>query len=526
MREDGRRQVMQAASLVGAALLLSRIVGLVRDVIIQRELGTVGVGANAYALASQFPEAIFYVIAGGAIGSAFIPTFATYFAQDDEAGAWRLFSGVINLLTLVVTGVAVVTAVFAPQLVAFFFRDQITRAPEILPLAVQLMRIMLLSSIIFGISGVIMGALNARQHFLLPALAPTVYNVGIIVGGVLLEPAATGLAWGTVGGALGHLLIQLPGLWQKQARYEPVLTVNDPGIQQVLRLMGPRVLGLSFSQLNNFITLFLTGSATLALGSLPAVKLAFRMMILPQGVIGQGLGIAAFPTLATLAAQQAYVEMRRIISDALRVLLFLGLPITVGLMLLREPLITILFERGLFDEQSTQFAAWALLFYAIGLAPLTALEVIARAFYALSDTWTPVLAGAAQIVLMSLLSYWFSQALFPALGWLPHGGLALGFSVSNMLEVLLLLWLLRRKLGRLNGRLLLDGLWRMGVAALLMGVGIWVSNQLLADGGSAWQLLVGGVVGSLIYLLACLLLRVSELHGFLNMIRRRLQRVK
>jgi putative peptidoglycan lipid II flippase len=521
---NGRSLVMRAAGLVGVAVLVSRIIGLVREMVTQTYLGTSGVAANAYAVANRFPEAIFFIVAGGAIGSAFIPTFAAYFADDDEAGGWRLFSAVINLLTLVVTIIAIVTAVIAPAFVTFFFREQIRAAPEILPLAVRLMRIMLVSPIIFGISGVFMGALNARQHFLLPALAPTIYNLGIIVGAIFISPPELGLAVGTVLGAMGHLAIQLPGLKQKEARYTAVLTLNDPGVRQVLKLMAPRVLGLSFSQVNNFIILFLTGSSNLALGSLPALNVAFRITIMPQGVLGQALGIAAFPTLATLAAKSAFAEMKQIVTESLRVLLFLGLPVTILLMLLSEPIIAFLFERGLFDAESTRFAAWALLFYAVGLIPLIALEVIARTFFALSDTLTPVLAGGFQILLMGMLSFWFSQSLFPSFGWLPLGGLALGFSISNILEVSLLVWLLRRKMGGLHGRLFLDGFWRMSIAAVVMGAAMWAVGMWLETAVLLLKLATGTIVGGVTYAAVCYVLGVKEVNQFIRYGRRRLGR--
>lgn len=529
--DNGRSQVLRAAGLMSIAVLLSRVVGLVRDMVTLNYLGTETLEANAYAVASRFPEAIFLIVAGGAIGSAFIPTFSAYFVRDDEPGAWRLFSSVINLITLVVTGIAILAAVFAAPLIEFFYGDQIALAPELLPLTVSLMRVMLLSTIIFAASGVIMGALNARQHFLLPALAPTIYNLGIIAGAVLwVQPdagptqgKAMGLAVGTVIGALGHFLVQLPGLAQKKAHYEPIITVRDPGVIQVLKLMAPRVLGLSFSEINKFIILFLTGTAVMALGSLPAINTAFRIINLPLGILGLALGVAAFPTLATLAAHQALDDMRVIITDSLRLLLFLGLPITVLLMLLSEPIITILFERGLFDAESTDFASLALFYLSLGLIALMMLEVIARSFYALSDTLTPVLAGGVQIVIMAGLSLWLSLVVFPGRGLLPLGGLALGFSLSNYFEVALLLWLLRRKMGRLEGRALLDGGWRMSVAAGVMTAVTLFTLSLIPD-SPWWHLLAGSAAGGAAYLLACALLRVKELGQFVAYGRRRLGR--
>lgn len=514
--ENNRFLVMQAAGLVGAAVLLSRIIGLARVAVTRNYLGVTTLEATAYEIAKGFPEAIFLIVAGGAIGSAFIPTFAAYFVRDDEAGAWRLFSAIINLVTIVVTIIAGLTILLAPHFVSFIFDDKIAAEPALLPLTVRLMRVMLLSPIIFGVSGVIMGALNARQHFLLPALAPSIYNLSIIAGAILMPEEAgkaMGLAIGAVAGALGHLLIQLPGLRQKRAHYTAIVTLRAPGVQQVLRLMAPRVLGLSFSEINKFIVFFLTDA--MAFGTLPALDTALRLIIMPQGVLGQALGIAAFPTLSTLAARAAFGEMRRILTDALRLLLFLGLPATILLITLRQPIVVILFQRGLTGAEDTALVSHALLFYAIGLVALTALEVVARTFYALSDTVTPVLSGGMQVLLMAILSLWLRDTVFPSFGWLPLGALALGFSLSNFLEVGLLLWLLRRKMGGLNGRDLIDGFWRMGLAGLLMAAAIWAVLVLLAPVGLLWQATLGVLVGGAVYALACLALRVTEMRRFI-----------
>ncbi|MBK7893632.1 MAG: murein biosynthesis integral membrane protein MurJ [Anaerolineaceae bacterium] len=525
---NSRSLVMRAAGLMSVAVLLSRLVGLVREIVIRANLGITTLPAEAYAIAARFPETIFLIIAGGAIGSAFIPTFAAYFERDDNAGGWRLFSNVINLLTVVVTAVSLLSVLFAPQLVIWLAAEKVAANPELLPLTVDLMRIMLISPIIFGASGVIMGALNARQHFLLPALAPTIYNLGIIMGGLLWpgnspEEAVFGFAVGTVIGAIGHFLVQLPGLKQKEARYTAVLDLRDPGIRQVMRLMSPRVLGLSFSEINKFLIIWLT-NPPMAQGSLPALNTAFLLIIMPQGIIGQALGIAAFPTMATLATRKQWDEMRQIFADSLRILLFLGLPFSALFAVLALPLASLLLRWGYTTPEGIRFVSVGLLFYALGLVPLLALEVVARTFYALSDTLTPVLAGGVQIVIMWLLSLWLSQTVFPQLGWLPLGGLALGFSLSNVVEVLLLLWLLRRKLGGIQGQSLLNGLWRMGVATLLMAGGMWWVLGWLGDTAELIQLILVSAAGGVIYVLACAGLRLEELTRFWQYGRRRLNR--
>ncbi len=530
--KNSRSLVLRAAGLVGVLVMLGRVVGLFREMVMLNAMGTDTHEAVAYAVASRFPEAIFYIIAGGAIGSAFIPTFSAYFVNDDESGGWRLFAAVINLMTLLVAVIAVLAMIFAPQIIEFFYRDKIAASPILLPMTVSLMRVMLISTIIFAASGVIMGALNARQHFFLPALAPLVYNVGIILGGVLwqnptdnpLWGKAMGFAIGTVVGAAGHLLVQLPGLHVKHAHYSWVLTVRDPGVIKVLKLMLPRVLGLSFSQINFFIITFLTGLAVFTEGSLPVFNTAFRIINLPLGIIGIALGIAAFPTLSTLAAQEAFAPMRQIITDSLRLLLFLGLPITVFIIFLARPIVSILFERGLFDASSTQNVATVLVFFALGLIALMMLEVISRTFYSLSDTWTPVLAGGLQVGLMGVLSLWLGLVVFPQLDILPVAGLALGLSISNYIEMALLLWLLRRKMGRLNGRSLLNSLWRLiGATGIMMAAMWWALSNM--PSASAWlQLIVGGLLGGLVYLIACILLRVPEMQSFIDYGRQRISR--
>ena len=515
-----RSTIIQAATIVGIAFIFSRLLGLVRDAVINYFFGITSLEANAYFIASRFPETIFLIIAGGALGSAFIPTFSAYFARNNAAGGWRLFSAVINLVTIFMTIVAGLAAIFAPQIIAFFYADLIGNDPELLEMTVELMRVMLITPIIFGISGVVMSALNARQHFLLPAIAPIVYNLGIIAGAIAFAPNVMGLAIGTVAGSLGHLLIQIPGLRMKKARYTPVFTVRDPGVTQVLRLMAPRVLGLSFGQLNHLLIQFLAQS--MLVGSIPALGYAWRIMIMPQAIIGQALAIAAFPTFAALAARSALDEMRVIVADTLRLIFFLSLPAALLLMVLRIPLITLLFERGQFDAEATIFVAWALLFYALSLVGLAAIEIISRAFYALEDTVTPVLVGLLQLLSMWLIGAWLAKYIFSTLEWLTFGALAMGYTISTMLELVLLLWLLRRKMGGIDGRRIFNGVWRMIVASLFMAGVSWLTLRQLSEASVFWQLAASIAAGAFSYLLASLALGVTELRQLAASFRHRL----
>jgi len=515
-----RARIIQAATIVGAAFVVSRILGIVRDAVINFYYNIDSLEANAYFIANRFPELIFLIIAGGALGSAFIPIFSGYFVRDDARGGWRLFSAIVNLITLVTTIVAGIAFVLTPLIVDLFYPDLVAGNPALRDMTIELMRVMLVTPIIFGISGVVMAALNARQHFLLPAIAPIIYNLGIIGGAIILAPNVMGLAIGAIFGALGHLAIQIPGLFIKHAHYTPILSVKDQGVRQVLWLMLPRVLGLSFGQFNHLILQFMAQS--MALGSIPALGFSWRIMIMPQAIIGQALGIAAFPTFATLAAENALDKMRSILVDMLRLILFLSLPATMLLVVLRRPMVSFLFERGQFDEQSTSFVAWALLFFALSLVALATIEIISRAFFALEDTWTPVIVGALQLVAMWLIGFWLAENIFPELGFLQLGGLALGYSISTLIELGVLLFLVNRKLNGLDNRRLLDGFWRMALATIFMGIICWFVLDRLADLASLWQLVVVGIVALLSYLLASIALHVTELNQLIRQIQQRL----
>lgn len=517
----GRAQIVRAATIVVVAFIASRLLGVLRDMVITYYFGIDTLEAEAYAIAIRFPDTIFYIIAGGALGSAFIPTFSAYFVREDAAGGWRLFAAVTNLVLVVTAVVAGFTAIFAPQIILLAVPNMVAGNPELLTLTVRLMRVMLLSPLIFGVSGVVMGALNARQHFVLPAVAPIVYNLGIILGVVLWAPDAMGLALGTVAGAAGHLAVQLPGLRRQRAIYTPILTLRDAGVRQVLRLMGPRVLGLSFSQLNHLVTLLL--AQAMVEGSVVALDRGWKLMIMPHGILGQALGIAAFPTLATLAAQAAYAEMRRILADTLRLIYFLGLPATIVMIGLRGPIVVLLFQRGECGAECVTFISWALLFYTVGLISLTALEVISRTFYALGDTRTPVLAGLLQLAGMVFLGWWLSYALFARLGWLQLGGVALGASLANILEVGVLLWLLHGRLGGIEGRHLLEGLGRMSLAGVALA-GVLLLMAPFVAGTQVWlQLILTLLLGALTYVSASWWLGVIEVRQLFAYGRRRLR---
>ncbi|MFB0537413.1 MAG: murein biosynthesis integral membrane protein MurJ, partial [Anaerolineae bacterium] len=284
-----------------AAFALSRVLGLAREMIIGQQFGTSG-ELDAYLAAFRLPDILFQLVAGGALGSAFIPTFSGYLARGAERGAWRLASAVINLVLVVLSALALLAAAFAPLLVAKVVAPGFDPAKR--ALTVQLMRLMLLSPVIFGVSGIVMGILNSYQHFLLPALAPIVYNLSIIGAAFFLSPSLgiQSLAVGVVVGSVLHLAVQIPALIRRGMDYSPILGLGNPGVREVGRLMAPRVLGLAVVQLNFLINTILASG--LADGSLAALNFAWLLMLLPQGIFAQALATAAFPTFSELAAKR------------------------------------------------------------------------------------------------------------------------------------------------------------------------------------------------------------------------------
>ena len=255
------------------------------------------------------------------------------------------------------------------------------------------MRLLLIPPIIFGISGVVMGILYAHQSFWLPGLAPSMYNLGIIVGAIVLAPTlgVFGLAIGAIFGALLHLLVQVPGLIKVKARYSARLAVRDPGVREVMRLMLPRMFGVAVVQLNFLVETSL--ASLLGAGAVSALWYAWRIMLLPQGVVAQSVATAAFPTFADQYARGQFQQLRSSLAATVRSILFIAIPAAIGLLVLREPIIQLLFERGQFTETSTELVAAALGAYALGLIGHSGVEILARAFYALHDTKTPVLLG-------------------------------------------------------------------------------------------------------------------------------------
>jgi putative peptidoglycan lipid II flippase len=515
--------------MVMVAFVLSRGLGLIREALLGSAFGT-SADLDAFRAASRVTETLYILVAGGALGSAFIPTFAAYLARDKRQAAWQIASAITNLVLLVTVLASSVTAMIAPWLVSRLLAPGYSIPTQ--SLTVALLRWMLASTAIFGVSGLLMGILNANDHFLLPALAPSMYNLGIIAGVLIFREhwGIYGAAIGTVIGSLLHLAVQLPALRDLDWMYAPILGIRLEGVREVGRLMGPRVLGMAITQLNFLVNINL-GSRIGVEGVVTALNYGWLLMLLPQGIFAQAIATVLFPSFSAQAAREELDEMRNTLVTALQVLLYLTLPATVGLIVLRKPLVELFFMRGVFDTRAVEMVSWALAWYAVGLVAHSELEVVTRAFYALHDTATPVWIGGGAMTLNVGLSLLFQQ-IFAWLGphyahpyqpWVPLGGLALANSLSTILETLALAWLLRHRIEGLEGKRFWASLWRSMLGAVLMCAVLLGYLQLTPMQSACAQGVGGMAIGAGVFVLSTLLLRSPELDFVLSSIRRRWQ---
>jgi putative peptidoglycan lipid II flippase len=516
---SANRQIARAAGMVMAAFVFSQVSGLIRQILVANAFGT-NPPMEAFNAANRVAETLFNLVAGGALGSAFIPVFTSLITKDKHRQAWRVASAIGNLVLIILVALSALAAVLAPQIVRFVLAPGFAGDPLKEALTVNLLRLMLPSAALFGISGLVMGILNSHRVFFIPAITPAMYQLGMIFGVLVLAPrmGIYGLGWGVVIGAGLHLGLQIPTLVRQKGRYFLTLGLTMPAVREVARLMGPRLFGVAVVQLNFWVNTRLASQQPE--GSVTGVVFAFTLMLMPQAAIAQSIAIAAMPTFSAQVARGRLDEMRSSLAATLRGVLLLSIPASLGLILLREPIITLLYQRGEFTERSTELVAWALMWYATGLVAHSVVEILARAFYALHDTRTPVLVGAVAMSLNVAFSFGFS-ALFARVGWMPHGGLALANTLATALEMSGLLILMRWRLGGLQGKRVLVGAVKAGFAAMAMSLALW--GWLYWMGGqSAWLLGGAGVlIGGVVYGLAALGVGVEEARKLLGMLSER-----
>ena len=508
-------RLTRSAGLIGIATMTSRVLGLIRDQVLAYKFGA-GNAMDAFNVAFRIPNLARDLFAEGAMSAAFVPTFTRRLTLQGRDEAWRLGNQLVNALLLATGVLVVVGIVFAKPLIGLLAQGYASE-PGKLALTTTLTRIMLPFLTLVAVAAALMGMLNSLRRFFIPALSPAMFNVAMILSAVALVPIMprfglqpiVGMAFGALLGGLGQVVVQRPALSREGYRYRAVLDYRDTGLREVFRLMGPGTFGLAAVQINLLVNMILaTGQGT---GAVSWLSYAFRLMYLPIGLFGVSIATAALPDLARHAARQELAGMRETISSGLRMMLMLNVPATVGLITLASPIVALIFERGSFTSADTAATAAALVFYAPGLLGYAAVKIAVPSFYALRDSRTPVLVSIGSVLVNVVLNL----VLVRVIG---YRGLALGTAIAAGLNASVLLVLLGRRLGGLDGVRIATAFGKIAVASAIMGLAVigmehWLS-RLWPDPGLLPQLarlLTTIVSGLAVLALSSRAMRIQEL---------------
>ena len=511
------RRLAQAALVVLTGFMLSRLLGALRNIVIAAHFGT-GAQFDAYVAAIALPDLVFQVLVGGAVGSAFIPVFKRYLAEGEERDAWHLTSSVVNIFVLVAGGTALVLGVLSRPIMDVWVAGE---DPAFRDLVASLTRILLISPAIFAASTFCSSVLNSYHRFAVAAAAPLLYNLAIILAAIFLSApfGIYGLAIGAVSGALAHLLVQLPFCLRLGMRWRPSVDLHHPGVWEVAQLFAPRVLGLGVIQLNQVLSGIVLASF-LGAASIGYLNYAWQMIMMPLA-LAMAVGTAVFPTLSEESALRNSARFQQVFLLSLRMILFLTIPASIGLMVLGQPVIRLFFERGQFGPDSTTGTAYAVVFYAIGLAGHATVEIVDRVFYARHDTRTPVLVAISAVGLNVVASLVLMRT---ALG---YGGLALANSMAALTEAGALILIIAQRMPAVRIDALAASALRVLAASLVMGLPVaWLASRLdplLVPHGTPGQavLLTTCIAcGAAIYALASWLFRSDELRMLRHLVKR------
>ena len=514
-----RASLARSAGIIAGSFVISRVLGLVREIVLARQFGT-SEAFSAYVSAFRIPDLLFLVVMAGAFGSAFIPVFSGLLGDGEDEAAWKLASVVLNISGVLVILCAALAWVLAPELVRYVVAPEASTSAQ--RITVDCMRVLLLSPVFLGFGIAAKGILEGQDLFTLPALAPIAYNTATILGAIILGPrvGVYGVAIGVVVGAIGFLLLEIPGLVRSGMRYSISFDPRTPGVSEVGRLLAPRLIGQAAFQLN-FVAVtnlaWRTGDQ-----SVSALNYSWQLLMLPHGVLALSVSTVILPTLSRLWQAGDTAAFRATLGSALRPLLFLSLPAAVILFAFRVPIVQTLFQTGAFSAESTSLVAAPLAFLAAGLVSYALVEALTRAFYAMHDTRTPVIAGIGIVVLNIVIGL----VLLERMGYL---GLALALSLSTTVEAIVLIVVLGRRIGTVSAKTrewLLKVIAASGVLALVSAVlaDPLTEATLPGNGPSLQQIAVFlfalSVVG-LVYLGCAWILRIPELSDVLDQLSRR-----
>jgi putative peptidoglycan lipid II flippase len=506
-------RLIKAAGVVGSATLISRILGFVRDAVIAWFLGA-GFSSDAFIAAFRIPNLLRRLFAEGSLSSAFVPVFTEYIVQNDQKGAFSMARSAFRLLSVILFLVTIGGMLLSPWIVYLI-------APgfdaQKISLTVTLTRWMFPYFFCIGLVALCMGILNVLGHFTAPAVAPVILNISIIGSVFFIAPAmptpVIGLAIGVLIGGILQVTLQLPVLVRKGFRFWESANLMHPGLKKVGILILPIVLGGAVYQINIVISTLL--GSLLAEGSVTYLYFADRLVQFPLGIFAIAASTAILPTLSRHAAAREFDELKNIFGHALKLVFFITIPAMVGLIVLREPIVVLLFQRGEFDATAAQLTTQAVLYYSLGLWAFSAVRIVVAIFFALQDVRTPV-----RIAIISIFANIFLGVIL--MKPLAHGGLALATSLASMLNLILLVHALRDRLGSFGWKNIVQSTGKVIFCSLVMGIGVWASAWILIplESRTFYGLLIGVIasiaIGLCIYGIASFVVKSQELSSFLT----------
>lgn len=526
--ETPSAQLEKSASIIGAATLASRLLGLVRDQLLAYLFGARDV-MDAFNVAIRIPNLMRDLFAEGVMSAAFVPTFMNRLTTQSRQAAWHLGTQLLNALILS-TGTIVAVGIFFAEPLTGLIASGYASVPKKFELTVQLTRLTLPFLTFVAVAAAIMGMLNSLNRFFVPALSPAMYNIGIIVGCVLLVPLMPGLgldpifavAIGALLGAMGQVLLQLPSLYREGYRHHLNLNPSDPGLRKILSLMGPGTFAGAGVQINLLVNMILaTGQGS---GAVSWLGYAFRIMYLPIGLFGISIASATLPVVSRHAARKEFDDIRDVVSRALRLMLVANVPAMFGLIALAEPIVSLIFERGNFTAEDSSATAAALLFYAPGLIGYSAVRIAVPCFYALGNSLVPAYISMASVILNVGLNLFLVELM-------GYRGLALGTSVTALVNAVTLLAFLQYRLNGLDLRRVLLAFTKISAASTIMAISTWSTNEFLSNywpglalAVEILRLSISIVLGITVLIAVSRLLRIEELAQMWQQLRTRIRR--
>lgn len=473
--KDKKSYLLKATWFLAAASVVSNILGLIRDRIFVWRFGA-GNDLDAYYAAFRLPDLIFNFLVLGALFSAFVPIFTDYITRKEEENAWHVANSLINIFTLVLIFVCGLFFLISPKII-FLIAPGFINDPEKIKLTVNLTRLLLLTPLIFSLSNIFSGILNSFKKFFAYALAPVVYNLGIILGGLFLVNfwGIYGLGLGVILGSFFHFLVQMPSVLSLGYRFKFVIDFKHPGVRQIFKLMVPTTIALGISQIN--LTIYTILGSFLRIGSIAIVNLANNIQTFPTVVFGISVATTVFPYLAENASLEKIKEFIHYFSWAIRQILFLIIPATAGMILLRAQIIRLILGASKFTWSDTQLAASVLGFFVLSLAPQAIITVLVRSFYAFKNTKTPLFCSFVSALLNIILAYFLVNYFGYENG---AKGLALAFSLSSFLQAIILIIFLKRKIGALDEFKIIISILKIIFITFLMSVIVYGTLYLVA----------------------------------------------